>query len=159
MLKKPKWIKPSSVKSYDDAIRYLRMIKEGKRRAEKSAYEAILTQLFQKVVRSSGDCVLRKVPKSWSCGGDITAGHVFSRAVKQYKWDFRNCYPQCASCNNMHQYYPSVYQDWLKEKIGVKEYEKMKEVVRMRPFYEMPYDEVINRINECLSLLQMEKSG
>lgn len=159
MLKKPKWIKPSSVKSYDDAIHFLRMIKEGKRRAEKSTYEAIYTQLFQKVIRSQGDCVLRNVDKSWKCNGEITAGHVFSRSVKQYKWDTRNCYPQCKSCNQMHQFYPSVYQDWLKEKIGVEEYEKMKEIVRMRPFYDIPYDEVISQIDLCLSLIQRDKSG
>lgn len=159
MLKKPKWIKPSSVKSYDDAIHYLKMIDQGKRRAEKSAYEAILTQLFQKMVRISGDCVLRNVPKSWNCSNDITAGHVFSRAIKQYKWSLVNCYPQCSSCNNMHQYYPFIFQDWLKNKIGVEEYEKMKEVVRTRPFYDMPFDEVISRINECLLSLQAERNG
>ena len=70
MLKKPKWIKPSSIKNYDIAIRVLREIEKGKRRAE-----------------------------------------------------------------------------------------KMKEVVRMRPFYDMPFDEVISRINQCLLLLQTEKSG
>ena len=156
---KPKWIKPSSIKSYDMAIRALRQIEKGKRRAEKTAYEAILTQLFQKYIRSKGDCVLRNVPKSWSCSNDITAGHVFSRAVKQYKWSELNCYSQCSSCNNMHQYYPFIYQDWLKSKIGIEEYEKMKEVVRMRPFYDMPFDEVISRINQCLLLLQTERSG
>lgn len=159
MLKKPKWIKPSSVKSYDDALRSLRLISEGKRRAEKSAYEAILTQVFQKMVRISGDCVLRNVPKSWKCSDNITAGHVFSRAVKQYKWSLLNCYTQCESCNNMHQYYPSVYQDWLKNKIGVEEYEKMKEIVRMRPFYDLPLDEVINRINECLTSINQDRNG
>ena len=156
---KPKWIKPSSIKTYDDAIRALKNIEQGKRRAEKSAYEAILTQVFQKWVRSQGDCVLRNVPKSWSCSHDITAGHVFSRAVKQYKWEKINCYPSCSACNKMHNYYPHIYQDWLKNKIGVEEYEKMKEVVRMRPFFELSFEEIINRINLWLSLIHTGTNG
>ena len=154
MLKKPKWIRSSSVKTYDDAIHFLRMIKEGKRRAEKSAYEAILTQVFQKMVRISGDCVLRNVPKSWKCSDNITAGHVFSRAVKQYKWSEINCYPQCSSCNNMHQYYPFIYEDWLLDRIGKDEFEKMKAIVRMRPFFDLPLDEIIKKIEMYINFIQ-----
>lgn len=159
MLKKPKWIKPSSIKTYIDALRALKMIKEGKKRAEKTAYEAILTQVFQKWVRTQGDCVLRNIPKSWTCSDAITAGHVFSRAIKELKWDTRNCYPQCDACNNMHQYYPFVFEDWCKQKLGDQEYESMKEVARKREYFEIPFDEVINRINLWLSLLPTVTSG
>ncbi len=150
---KPKWIKPSSVKTYDDAIHFLRMIKEGKRRAEKSCYEAILTQVFQKYIRSKGDCVLRNVPKRWTCNGEMTAGHVISRAVKEFKWDERNCFPTCKTCNKMHNYYPFIYEDWAKEKLG-QEFEDMKEKARRHEFYDLPQDEIISRIEKCLSLIQ-----
>lgn len=159
MLKKPKWIKPSSIRTFDDALKYLKKIEKGEGRAEQTTYEAILTQIFQRWVRLSGDCVLRNVPKSWGCGGDITAGHVFSRSIKQLKWDTRNCHPQCSSCNNMHQYYPFIYEDWLKDKLGVEEYEKLKEIARKKEYWLIPYDEVINKINTWLSLLPTEKSG
>lgn len=145
-LLKPQWVTAGQIKTYDDAVRALKRIDEGQRRAEKSAYEAILTQVFQKWVRIQGDCVLRNTPKSWRCGGDITAGHVFARAVKQYKWSEVNCYPQCSSCNNMHQYYPFIYEDWLLDKIGKDEFEKMKAIVRMRPFFDLPLDEVQDKI-------------
>lgn len=146
---KPKWTKASTVKTFDDAIRTLRLVKEGKRRAEKSTYEAILTQVFQKYIRSHGDCVLRDVPKRWNCNGEITAGHVISRSVKEYKWDERNCYPQCASCNNMHQYYPFIFEDWAKQKLG-QEFEDMKEKSKRFEFYDLDLDEIKSRIEKYL---------
>lgn len=158
MLRKPKWIKPSSVKTYDDAIRYLRMIEEGKRRAEKSTYEAILTQVFQKYIRLQGDCVLRNIPKGWTCNGDITAGHVISRSVKEFKWSVKNCYPQCKSCNQMHQYYPFVFEDWAKQKLG-QEFEEMKEKVKRHEYFDLPQDEIISQIQKWLTLINTETNG
>lgn len=147
-MKKPKSIKASSIKTYDLAITALRLINEGKRRGDQAVYEAILTQLFQKSIRSSGDCVLRNVEKSWGCGGNITAGHVFSRAIKELRWDERNCYPQCEACNKMHNYYPFVYQDWLKEKIGIAEYESLKIIARFRKAFIITFDEVLELIEK-----------
>lgn len=147
-MKKPKSLKASSIKTYDTAVTALRLIKEGKRRADQTTYEAILTQLFQKKIRSSGDCVLRHVEKSWGCSDNITAGHVFSRAIRELKWDERNCYPQCEACNKMHQYYPFVFQDWLKQKIGLEEYESLKIIARFRKAFIISFDEILKLIEK-----------
>lgn len=159
MLKKLKTIKSSSIRDYDTAIRSLKSINENKKRGEKSTYEQILTQIFQKWVRIQGDCVLRNIQKPWRCSEDITAGHIFSRSIKQLRWDPDNCYPQCSACNKNHQYYPSIYHDWLKEKIGIKKYEGMKKIERQRPFFDLPLDEVITKIYLWYSLIQTENNG
>jgi hypothetical protein len=146
---KPKWIKPSRIKTYDNALSALKMIDSGKRRAEKSTYEAILTQVFQKYIRSKGDCVLRQTAKRWTCSSDITAGHVISRAVKEFKWDERNCYPQCSACNKMHNYYPFVFEDWCKSQIG-DEFDKMKEKARRYEFFDLDLEIIKKRIHDLL---------
>lgn len=145
---KPRWIRPGQVKSYDDAIRYLRMIDEGKRRAEQSAYEAILTQLFQYRVRTSGDCVLRNTQKPWSDGGLTTAGHVFTRAVKELKWDERNTYPQCQACNKMHGHYPFIFHDWCRAHIGEIEYDKLKTIARFGEVFIISFEDVMKLIEK-----------
>lgn len=146
-IKKLKSIKASSIKTYDDAVRNLRYIKEEKRRADQTVYEAILTQLFQKKIRDKGECVLANIPKRWSCRGEITAGHVFSRNIKELKWDERNCYPQCKSCNYNHQYYPFIYHDWLKQKLGA-EYETLRTIATFRRAFIITFDEVLALIEK-----------
>lgn len=33
----------------------------------------------------------------------LQGGHLFGRTRQSVKWDFRNCYCQCASCNAKHE--------------------------------------------------------
>ncbi len=153
-LLKPKWIRSGQIKTYDHAVTALKRLGNGSIRAEKSAYEAILTQVFQKWIRMQGDCVLRNTSKSWKCNGRITAGHVFARAIKQLKWNEKNCYPQCEACNMMHQYYPFIYEDWLLQEIGVIEYEEMKSIARKRPYFDMPLSEIIEKIDMYTNFIQ-----
>lgn len=145
---KAKFIRPSQITTYDKAKKALEMISEGKRRIEQSGYEAILTQLFQKYIRIQGDCVLRNVKKPWRDGGDISAGHVFSRKVKELKWDERNCYPQCMSCNSMHRTYPTIYHDWARTKLGDVEYNKIKEIATSKQVFIISYEDVMNLIKK-----------
>lgn len=41
-----------------------------------------------------------------TCGAinpTLQGGHLFGRTRQSVKWDFRNCYCQCASCNGKHE--------------------------------------------------------
>lgn len=41
-----------------------------------------------------------------TCGAinsTLQGGHLFGRTRQSVKWDFRNCYCQCASCNSKHE--------------------------------------------------------
>lgn len=41
-----------------------------------------------------------------NCGAideTLQGGHLFGRTKQSVKWDFRNCYCQCASCNAKHE--------------------------------------------------------
>lgn len=153
-MKKPPRIKSSTIKSYETAMIKLNLLRKGERVGDQSVYEAILTQIFQKYIRSKGDCVLAWEQKPWKCGGMVQAGHVFSRSVKELLWDERNCHAQCAACNSLHRVHPIIFHDWCKEKIGVEEYEKMKKIAGAKQAFLIPLDEVIKKIEKYEMLLK-----
>ncbi len=156
-MKKIPRIKSSTIKSYETAVVRLGMLRSGERVGDQSVYESILTQFFQKYIRSKkGDslCVLAFVQKPWTCGGMVTAGHVFSRSVKELLWDERNCFPQCAACNSLHRVHPIIFHDWCREKIGAEEYEKMKKISAAKQAFLIPLDEVMKKIEKYELLLK-----
>lgn len=57
--------------------------------------------------------VIKRDKKCLVCGTtqNLTCGHLFSRVAYSTRWDLRNCYAQCLSCNLKHEYdpYPMIY--------------------------------------------------
>lgn len=149
-----KSVRSSTIKSYDSAIKKLKLLRSGDYRGDQKVYEAILTQIFQKYIRSKGDCVLASERKPWTCGGMVTAGHVFSRSVKELLWDEQNCYPQCAACNSLHRVHPIIFHDWCKEKLGELEYNRLKRISSAKQAFLIPLDKVMEMIETYEILLK-----
>ena len=52
-------------------------------------------------------------------------GHLFTRASKSVRWDLRNVYKQCKTCNFLHEYHPQILTQHALKVLGKKGYEKL----------------------------------
>jgi len=48
----------------------------------------------------------------------LQAGHLITRNAKSVRYDLRNVWTQCASCNFKHEYRPEVFTQWWIERFG-----------------------------------------
>jgi hypothetical protein len=61
------------------------------------------------------------------CGShnNLQCGHLLSRVAYSTRWDFANCFCQCAGCNLRHEYDASTFTLWYIKKYGLKLYEDL----------------------------------
>lgn len=52
-------------------------------------------------------------------------GHFITRGSHSVKWDLRNVYKQCKTCNYLHEYHPEVLANYVVNDLGVKGFEKL----------------------------------
>jgi len=52
-------------------------------------------------------------------------GHFITRGAKSIRWDLRNVYKQCRTCNFLHEHHPEVLANYVVNTLGVKEFEKL----------------------------------
>jgi hypothetical protein len=52
-------------------------------------------------------------------------GHFITRGAHAVKWDLRNVYQQCKTCNYLHEYHPEVLANYVVNTLGVEEFEKL----------------------------------
>lgn len=48
----------------------------------------------------------------------LQPGHFISRICYALRWDFRNVWPQCSSCNYSHEFNPAPYAKFLIDRFG-----------------------------------------
>lgn len=74
------------------------------------------------------------------CGttNNLTAGHVFSRVAYSTRWDLKNVFAQCLSCNLKHEYDPYPMFDFYVKKFGKKKLDalhiKYKQVSKLKDY-------------------------
>jgi hypothetical protein len=61
------------------------------------------------------------------CGtqNNLTCGHLFSRVSYSTRWDPRNTWGQCSSCNYLHESDPYPFTRWFQRKFGLKAYDEL----------------------------------
>ena len=52
-------------------------------------------------------------------------GHYITRGARSVRWDLRNVYKQCRTCNMMHEYRPEVMAWYVLSVLGIKGFEKL----------------------------------
>lgn len=57
----------------------------------------------------------------------LQLGHLITRGKWSVRFDMRNLHTQCRSCNNKHEFFPELYNNWFVNKYGLKEYNKLVE--------------------------------
>lgn len=55
----------------------------------------------------------------------MTPGHFITRGAKNIRWDLRNVYKQCRTCNYIHEQYPEVMAQYVLKVLGKEGFEKL----------------------------------
>lgn len=69
--------------------------------------------------KRDGCCVQCGTPENLTCG------HLITRNCKSVRFDLRNLFCQCKSCNMLHEFYPERFTAWWIGKFGQEAYEKL----------------------------------
>ena len=91
----------------------------------------------------------------------LQGGHLFGRTKQSVKWDFRNCYCQCASCNAKHEFnFLPLYRVALKRH-GQEEIDKL-EAQSNIPYTDVDHDwirtEMVRYIKELPRWIRLTPS-
>lgn len=93
-------------------------------KSKKQLLEIECDELVRKVIKNGkNECVTcNKKDIGWYDGKKnkhgIQVGHFVSRAIKEFRWDLKNCHPQCTKCNQMHEVRPHTYTKFMLERYG-----------------------------------------
>lgn len=52
-------------------------------------------------------------------------GHYITRGSKSVRWDLRNVYQQCKTCNYLHEYHPEVLANYVLSVLDVSGFEDL----------------------------------
>lgn len=108
--------------NYDHHTRFKRM-----RKLTRKGLETKLQATVRKIVIvRDGSCVTcplwRKYKPDYRGTSVLQAGHLLTRSKGSVKWDLKNIYLQCSSCNSLHRNRPEFLTSYAISKIGEKQY-------------------------------------
>ena len=65
--------------------------------------------------------------KCCTCGSvkNLTCGHLITRSKYSTRWNERNAFAQCKSCNFRHEYQPEIMTSWYIKKFGAEQYQSL----------------------------------
>ncbi len=52
-------------------------------------------------------------------------GHFITRGAHNVRWDLRNVYQQCKTCNFLHEHHPEVLANYVLNTLGVEGFERL----------------------------------
>jgi len=121
--------------------------------------EKKLNEITKEIVfaRDSEGCVTcpiwKKIKPDFEGSWIMQPGHLFTRGAKSVKWDLRNVYKQCKTCNFLHEYHPDILTQYAVKVLGKKGYEKLvfdRHQVRrfVMPELEELYEKLKKQLNE-----------
>lgn len=96
-----------------------------KKRNRRKALVREADRVFSEYIRLlDGRCV--------TCGSvdRLQCGHLFSRTSYSTRWDERNAYTQCASCNLRHEYDPGPLTSYFLSIYSKEDYDRLHEKYR-----------------------------
>jgi len=95
--------------------------KKKKRKNKRRKIKDELDKLFSIIIRNKGKCE--------RCGeiSPLNTAHIFSRRNLATRWDKNNALCLCVGCHFWAHQNPILFTEFIKEKIGDKKYEELKE--------------------------------
>ena len=91
----------------------------------------------------------------WGKDG-IQVGHYIARKVFTLRWDLKNLFPNCSTCNSRHEYYMEPFREAILKKEGIErlkyldqkyqEHLQIKTLVKMKEKQEL-YEELTKMLN------------
>jgi hypothetical protein len=97
------------------------------------------------------------------CCGEINqellqCGHLFTRAAYSTRWDERNAFCQCSSCNLRHEYDPGDLTNYFLRKFGQGEYALLHRIHRTpRKYRDAELQELIADYRNRLAEMKLMK--
>lgn len=93
--------------------------KRGIRKVSQRHMTTKLDDLVRQIFRKKWQpvCYICGAEGEWGKDG-IQVGHYISRKVFNLRWDFHNLYPNCPTCNSLHEYYAEPFRKAILNKEG-----------------------------------------
>ena len=94
-------------------------------------WEKKLDELVKEIVfLRDKDCVTCPIwydikPLTHHGSNVMQPGHFIKRGCKTVKWDLRNVYKQCKTCNYLHNHYPEVFANYVLSVLDVAGFEDL----------------------------------
>ena len=87
----------------------------------------------QKAFDRDGECVTcplwieikKDTAKPHTPSPVMQPGHYITRGAKTVKWDMRNVYQQCRTCNFLHELHPEVMANYVVNTLGIEGFEQL----------------------------------
>jgi hypothetical protein len=126
------------------------------RKVTKKGWERKLQALCREIViKHDGGCVTCPI---WAkirpgfVGSDILqGGHLLTRGKKTIKYDLRNLFCQCKTCNYLHEERPEVLTSYAIKALGVEEYDKLVFIGKQaKPVKDWQLEELYNSLKAKL---------
>src|SRR3990167_1611492 len=100
------------------------------RKITRKGLERKLDKLIREIVflrdASCVTCPIWKEIKPEFVGSPIMQpGHYFTRGALSVKWDLRNVYKQCKTCNFLHQYHREILAKHVLDTLGEKGFKQL----------------------------------
>jgi hypothetical protein len=76
--------------------------------------------LVRQLDKAFGDFIKARDKRCVTCGAveNLQCGHLFSRVAYSTRWDEKNAFCQCRSCNMRHEYDPGPLTVYFLERFG-----------------------------------------
>ncbi len=95
----------------------------------KGVYKRKITRkgIVRKLDKIVGDIVKKRDKRCVCCTSsyNLQPGHLFSRVGYSTRWDLKNVFVQCQTCNFKHTYDPYPLTNYFLTKFGKKAYDKL----------------------------------
>ena len=100
------------------------------RKLTRKGLEKKLDTIVKEIVfKRDGDCVTcpfwKEVRPDFVGSVVMQPGHFITRGAHSVKWDLRNVYQQCKTCNFLHEHHPEVLANYVLSVLGEMGFEKL----------------------------------
>lgn len=101
-----------------------------KRKISRKGIIKKLDALVKEIVfQRDGRCVTcplwKQMKPDFKGGFVMQAGHFITRSSKSIRWDLRNVYQQCRTCNFLHELHPEVMAEYVRSILGDAEFKQL----------------------------------
>ena len=91
--------------------------------------------------------IWREIRPNWNGSDIMQPGHVFTRGNYSTRWDLRNIYKQCKTCNFMHELQPWALIGYAKGVLGDKGFDKLFfDTNQAKPIKDWELQELLTRL-------------
>lgn len=85
----------------------------------------------------------------------LECGHYFPRFFRPVRWEFLNLATLCHRCNQIHEFNPKPYRDWLLEQLGQAGFDELDRMAHSNRVFR--YSELLDLLAERKQVYEQER--